>query len=106
MGAKGRGGVRSSHAVGRSPWRMRVVVLVALVAAVAMPLNAATASTRSASASGPVVKVGMITSLTGPLASNPEVKDALLASIAAFNKRGGVGTNARQTPSGRVRQQG
>jgi ABC-type branched-subunit amino acid transport system substrate-binding protein len=93
MGAKGRGGVRSSHAVVRSPRIMRIVVLVALVAAVAMPLNAATASTRSASASGPVVKVGMIYSLTGPLASTPEVKDALLASIAAFNKRGGVGTN-------------
>jgi ABC-type branched-subunit amino acid transport system substrate-binding protein len=71
---------------------MHIVVLVALVAAVAMPLNAATASTRSASASGPVVKVGMIYSLTGPLASTPEVKDAMLASIAAFNKRGGVGT--------------
>ena len=92
MGAKGRGGVRSSYAVGRSPRCMQIVVLVALVAAVAMPLNAATASTRSASASGPVVKVGMIYSLTGPLASTPEVKDALLASIAAFNKRGGVGT--------------
>jgi branched-chain amino acid transport system substrate-binding protein len=85
--------MRSSHAVGRSPRGMRIIVLVALVAAIAMPLNAATASTRSASASGPVVKVGMIYSLTGPLASTPEVKDALLASIAAFNKRGGVGTN-------------
>jgi branched-chain amino acid transport system substrate-binding protein len=93
MGAEGRGGVRSSHAVGRSPRGLRIIVLVALVAAIAMPLNAATASTRSASASGPVVKVGMIYSLTGPLASTPEVKDALLASIAAFNKRGGVGTN-------------
>jgi ABC-type branched-subunit amino acid transport system substrate-binding protein len=71
---------------------MRIIVLVALVAAIAMPLHAATASTRSASASGPVVKVGMIYSLTGPLASTPEVKDAMLASIAAFNKRGGVGT--------------
>ena len=66
MGAKGRGGVRSSHAVGRSPWGMQIVVLVVLVAAVAMPLNAATASTRSASASGPVVKVGMITALDRP----------------------------------------
>jgi branched-chain amino acid transport system substrate-binding protein len=72
---------------------MRIVVLVALAVAVAIPVNAATASTRSASASGPVVKVGMIYSLTGPLASAPEVKDALLASIAAFNKRGGAGTN-------------
>jgi ABC-type branched-subunit amino acid transport system substrate-binding protein len=84
--------MRSSHAVGRSRRGMRIIVLVALVAAIAMPLHAATASTRSASASGPVVKVGMIYSLTGPLASTPEVKDAMLASIAAFNKRGGVGT--------------
>ena len=67
MDAKGRGGVRRSHAVGRSAWRMRVVGLVALVAAVAVPVNAAAASAPSASASGPVVKVGMITSLTGPL---------------------------------------
>jgi len=93
MDAKGRVGVRRSHAVGRSPWRVRVVMLVVLVAAVAIPFNAAAASAPSASASGPVVKVGMITSLTGPLASNPDVKDALLASIAAFNKRGGAGTN-------------
>ncbi len=93
MDAKGRGGVRRSHAVGRFPWRMRVVVLAALVVAVAIPFDAAAASTQSAKASGPVVKVGMIYSLTGPLASTPEVKDAMLASIAAFNKRGGVGTN-------------
>ena len=92
MGAKGRGGVRSSHAVGRSTWGCARRVGRVLVAAVAMPFSAATASAQSTSASGPVVKVGMITSLTGPLASNPEVKDALLAAIAAFNKRGGVGT--------------
>jgi ABC-type branched-subunit amino acid transport system substrate-binding protein len=76
---------------------LRFVVLSALVVAVAIPCSAASASASasapSAAASGPVVKVGMITSLTGPLASNPEVKDALLASIAAFNKRGGVGVN-------------
>jgi ABC-type branched-subunit amino acid transport system substrate-binding protein len=72
---------------------LRFVVLAALVAALAVPCAAASASTPSADASAPVVKVGMITSLTGPLASNPDVKDALLASIAAFNKRGGVGAN-------------
>ena len=92
MDAKGRGGVRTSRAGGRAPWRLRVVVLVVLVAAVAIPFNAAAASAPSVSASGPVVKVGMITALTGPLASNPDTKDALLASLAAFNKRGGVGT--------------
>ena len=92
MDARGPVGVRASHVVGRSQWRMRVVGLAVLVAAVALPVNAAAASAPSASASGPVVKVGMITSLTGPLGSNAQVKDALLASIDAFNKRGGAGT--------------
>jgi ABC-type branched-subunit amino acid transport system substrate-binding protein len=93
MDAKARTG--ASHAGGRVPWRMRFVVPVVLVAVVAISFSAASASASapSAAASGPVVKVGMIYSLTGPLASTPEVKDALLASIAAFNKRGGVGTN-------------
>jgi ABC-type branched-subunit amino acid transport system substrate-binding protein len=68
-----------------------VVVLAGLVAALALPLNGV--ATAADSASAPVVKVGMITALTGPIAANPGVKDALLASIAAFNKRGGVGTN-------------
>jgi ABC-type branched-subunit amino acid transport system substrate-binding protein len=66
------------------------VALVALVV-VALPIGAGAAS--AAPADGPVVKVGMITALTGPIAANPGVKDALLASIAAFNKRGGAGTN-------------
>jgi len=68
-------------------------VLSVLVAAVAIPFSAASASTPSAAASGPAVKVGMIYSLTGPLASSPEMKDAFAAAIAAFNKRGGAGTN-------------
>jgi ABC-type branched-subunit amino acid transport system substrate-binding protein len=69
------------------------VVLAGLVVALTLPVNAAVASAPSVSASGPAVKVGMITALTGPIASNPEVEDAFLASIDAFNKRGGVGTN-------------
>ena len=72
---------------------MRLVVVSAVVAALATPLVATSAAAQSGSSSAPVVKVGMITSLTGPLASNPEVKDALLAAVAAFNKRGGVGAN-------------
>jgi branched-chain amino acid transport system substrate-binding protein len=90
MDAKARAG--ASYAVDRAPWRTRLVVLVVLVAATAIPFSAAGASAPSASASGPVVKVGMITALTGPIAGNADVKDALVASIAAFNKRGGVGT--------------
>jgi ABC-type branched-subunit amino acid transport system substrate-binding protein len=73
----------------------RIGVLAVSVAAIAVPMSvsAASASTPSAAANGPVVKVGMITALSGPLASNPEVKSALLAAVAAFNKRGGAGTN-------------
>jgi ABC-type branched-subunit amino acid transport system substrate-binding protein len=84
--------VRGAHMVGRSTWRTRLLVLGVLAAMVAIPCSAISASAQSGGGSAPVVKVGMITSLTGPLAANPEVKDALLASIAAFNKRGGVGT--------------
>jgi branched-chain amino acid transport system substrate-binding protein len=91
--AKRRAGVRASHTDGRARWRVQFVMLAAVVAALAIPINAASASAPSAAASGPTIKVGMIYSLTGPLASSPEVKDALLASFAAFNKRGGAGTN-------------
>jgi branched-chain amino acid transport system substrate-binding protein len=94
MGAKGRVGERTSHGGSRPTRRVRFVVLATLVAALAIPLSAASVSAQSTTTSGSAtVKVGMITSLTGPLAANPEVKDALLAAVAAFNKRGGVGTN-------------
>ncbi len=83
MGVKVRVGVR----------RTRLVVLGVLVTAVAIPFGATAASAQSGGGSTPAVKVGMITALSGPLASNPDVKDALLASVAAFNKRGGVGAN-------------
>jgi ABC-type branched-subunit amino acid transport system substrate-binding protein len=69
----------------------RAVLPFALLVAVALPLSAVPASATAAPA--PVVKVGMITALTGPIAGNPDTKDALLASIDAFNKRGGAGTN-------------
>ena len=71
---------------------MRGAVLVAVAAAVAIPFNGAAASVKSAPASGPVVKIGMIQPLSGPLAASPGAKDALVASIDAFNKRGGAGT--------------
>jgi ABC-type branched-subunit amino acid transport system substrate-binding protein len=61
--------------------------------AMVIPLGATSAWAQSGGGSGSTVKVGMITNLSGALAANPEVKDALLASVAAFNKRGGVGTN-------------
>ncbi len=91
MDAMGAVGVRTRPFGRRAPWRLRLVVLVGLVAALALPLNGVAVAAESANV--PVVKVGMITALTGPIAANPGVKDALLASIAAFNKRGGVGTN-------------
>lgn len=91
MNATSAAGVRTRQVGRRARWHLRVVVLAGLVAALALPLNGV--ATAADSASAPVVKVGMITALTGPIAANPGVKDALLASIAAFNKRGGVGTN-------------
>src|SRR5215207_5376460 len=93
MGAKGRVGERRSYGGGRPTRRLRFVLLATLVAAMAIPFSAASVSAQSTTSGAGVVKVGMITSLTGPLAANPEVKDALLAAVAAFNKRGGVGTN-------------
>jgi branched-chain amino acid transport system substrate-binding protein len=79
-----------THAGTRSWWLAAVVlVLVALV----VPVTTAGASRPTAAANGPVVKVGMITALSGPLASNPDTKDALLAAVKAFNKRGGAGTS-------------
>jgi ABC-type branched-subunit amino acid transport system substrate-binding protein len=75
----------------RARWSVGAAVL-AVVAALLTPLATAGAATSRGSTT-PTVKVGMITALTGPLAANPEVKDALLASFAAFNKRGGVGAN-------------
>ncbi len=85
MDAKAPGA--AAHAVSRARWRIPIAGLVVLAAAAVAVPSTATA------ASAPVVKVGMITALTGPIAANGDVKDALLASIAAFNKRGGVGTN-------------
>jgi branched-chain amino acid transport system substrate-binding protein len=75
----------------RGAWRLRFVVPAVLVAALALPLGVSPAS--AATANGPVVKVGMITALSGPIAGSPEEKDALEAAITAFNKRGGAGTN-------------
>jgi ABC-type branched-subunit amino acid transport system substrate-binding protein len=97
MDAKDRIRVRARGGRGGTPrgrWCAGAAVL-ALVGALAVPLGSAGASTPGAAAA-PKVKIGMITALTGPLAANAEVKDALLASIAAFNKRGGVGTNHAQ----------
>jgi branched-chain amino acid transport system substrate-binding protein len=50
------------------------------------------ASAQSGGSAAPV-KVGMITAVTGPIAANPDVRDAMEASVAAFNKRGGAGAN-------------
>ena len=73
--------------------RSRLFIMITVAAAVAIPFNGAAASVKSAPASGPVVKIGMIQPLSGPLAGAPGTKDALIASFDAFNKRGGAGTN-------------
>ena len=72
MDAKGRVGVRTSPrwsvALGGvcGSWCWSCVV-----AALAIPLNAASASAPSAAASGPVVKVGMIYVADGPARLEP-----------------------------------
>jgi ABC-type branched-subunit amino acid transport system substrate-binding protein len=73
--------------------RKRELVVVICVAALALPLSAAGASTRAKPASGPIVKVGILAPITSPTAANPETDDAFNAAIAALNKRGGAGTN-------------
>jgi branched-chain amino acid transport system substrate-binding protein len=72
--------------------RALLAVLVVSLAAIVVPFGSASASAPAAAANGPVVKVGMINAVSGPIA-NPDVKEAFLAAIAAFNKRGGAGTN-------------
>jgi branched-chain amino acid transport system substrate-binding protein len=58
----------------------------------ALPLGSAGASAPSGAASD-TVKLGMIAPITGATTSNPDIGDAFLAAIKAFNKRGGVGVN-------------
>jgi len=70
-----------------------VVVVVAAGALLVLPLRAATATVHAAAASGPVVKVGMIAPITSPTAANPDQGEAFKAAVAAFNKRGGLGTS-------------
>lgn len=86
------------RAVGRAgqsgrAWRRRLAVVLAAGAAAAVPFSAAGAAEGSGSASGPVVKVGMIYALSGPVSTGSDAEDALLASVEAFNKRGGVGAD-------------
>lgn len=71
----------------------RIALPAVVLAMTAASMNLGAAFGASGSGSKPVVKVGMMTALSGPIASNPGVKDALLAAIAAFNKRGGVGAD-------------
>jgi ABC-type branched-subunit amino acid transport system substrate-binding protein len=68
-------------------------LVVLCTAALAVPLGAAGASAPSGKSSGPVVKVGMLAPITSPTAANPDQGEAFKAAVAAFNKRGGLGTN-------------
>jgi branched-chain amino acid transport system substrate-binding protein len=74
-------------------WCARAAMLALLVTAVAVPASPVGAASNSAQASEPPVKVGMIAAITSPIGGNQDTKDAFLAAIAAFNKRGGVGKN-------------
>ena len=77
----------------RSQTTTRVLLVVAVATLLALPLQSAAASAPTASAAGPVVKVGMIAPITSPTAANPDQGEAFKAAVAAFNKRGGLGTN-------------
>jgi len=70
----------------------RAVFVVAGAALCLLPLQSASASVRSAAAAGPIVKIGMIAPITSPTAANPDQGEAFKAAVAAFNKRGGLGT--------------
>jgi len=67
-------------------------LLVVVSALLTLPLQSAVASAPTAAAGGPVVKVGMIAPITSPTAANPDQGEAFKAAVAAFNKRGGLGT--------------
>jgi branched-chain amino acid transport system substrate-binding protein len=75
---------------GKTAWR--VAFLVAGAALLALPFQPAGATVRRAAAAEPVVKVGMIAPITSPTAANPDQGEAFKAAVAAFNKRGGLGT--------------
>src|SRR3954469_17518598 len=73
---------------------VRRSALVLLGAALlALPLQSASAAVQGAAAAGPVVKIGMIAPITSPTAANPDQGEAFKAAVAAFNKRGGIGTS-------------
>ncbi len=76
----------------RSQTSTRMLLVVAVATLLALPLQSAAASAPTASAAGPVVKVGMIAPITSPTAANPDQGEAFKAAVAGFNKRGGLGT--------------
>src|SRR5207245_7975165 len=78
--------------LGEIRMRGRVLVLMAVlcVAALALPLGAASAAAPAAKATGPIVKVGVMLPIQATIA-NPDAGDAFKASINAFNNRKGIG---------------
>ena len=92
MGIGGETARLARHRSGRGS-QAPIALLVMTAALLAMPIQSASASVHRAAASGPVVKVGMIAPITSPTAANPDQGEAFKAAVAAFNKRGGLGTN-------------
>ncbi len=84
----------AEHARQRSVRGSRAVILLLTVATglFVVPFPAAGAAAPTAAASGTVVKVGMIAPITSPTAANPDQGEAFKAAVAAFNRRGGLGT--------------
>lgn len=73
---------------------LRLAALVTVVGALVAPIGVAGA--QSGQSAAPPVKIGMMAAITSPIGGNPETKDSFLASIDAFNKRGGVGKNGNK----------
>jgi branched-chain amino acid transport system substrate-binding protein len=74
------------------------IVLACAAAALAVPAvstvaGAQTGGSTTTQPAAPVVKVGMLAPITSATAANPDQGEAFKAAVAAFNKRGGLGTN-------------
>ena len=81
-------------------------MLSLLVAAVLVPVQAAAASAPTASADGPVVKVGMIAPITSPTAANPDQGEAFKAAVAGVQQARRAGDERKPHAGRRVRHQG
>ena len=92
--------VSERHSRGRRAWVAKLLIATVVVAmastVLAQSASAATGTTLvpnngPCSKSKPVVEIGLITVFNSPVLHLKDQADAAVASVAAFNKRGGVG---------------